>query len=386
MQPVLLFRKIKERIYPYDSNRNLLRLEIDFQQLNRNIEFFKKNYELPYLAAVLKSNAYGHGLKEMGRLFDSNKNISHLVVDSIIEAEILRKTGIKKPIIILNYVPRRILHDLKKLRSILIVNSLSQAEILSREITFPLAVHIKVDTGLHRQGVSLEELIPTIQILKKNHHLKIEGLMSHLAAPASNKELSLQQLKRWEEGVRIYKKEISNWQSHLFHILATAGINHFPKIENNLVRIGIGLYGFDASAEKNLNDIKPVLSLWAKIVNIKNIPKGEGVGYGFTWIADRETKVAVVPCGYYEGVPRYLSNIGYFYYHDQPLKIIGRVSMNLTVVDISSIDEIKLEEEVEVFSDDLNKMNSFNYVAKTGNTIPYEILVHLSPQIKRVIK
>jgi len=105
--------KLKERVYPYDSNRNLLRLEIDSQQLNRNIEFFKKNYKVPYLAAVLKSNAYGHGLKEMGRLFDSNKNISHLVVDSIIEAEILRKTGIKKPIIILNYVPRRILHDLK---------------------------------------------------------------------------------------------------------------------------------------------------------------------------------------------------------------------------------------------------------------------------------
>jgi len=158
----------------------------------------------------------------------------------------------------------------------LIVNSLSQAEILSREITFPLAVHIKVDTGLHRQGVSLEELIPTIQILKKNHHLKIEGLMSHLAAPASNKELSLQQLKRWEEGVRIYKKEISNWQSHLFHILATAGINHFPKIENNLVRIGIGLYGFDASAEKNLMILNLFYHYGLRSLTLKTFPKGRG--------------------------------------------------------------------------------------------------------------
>lgn len=110
------------------------------------------------------------------------------------------------------------------------------------------------------------------------------------------------------------------------------------------------------------------------------------MGYGFSWIAERDTRTATVACGYYEGVPRYLSNVGYFYYHDQPLKIIGRVSMNLTVVDISSISDLKLEDEVEVFSDDPNKKNSLAAVAEIGKTIPYEVMVHLSPQIKRVIK
>lgn len=385
MHFVSLMRGIKENFRHYDPSRNLLRIEINSHQLNQNIEFFKKTFKIPYLAAVLKSNAYGHGLKEMGHLFDINPDISYLVVDSIIEAKILREKNIRKPIIILGYVPRSALKDLKKLRCILVVNSLKQAEILSQEINFPLGVHIKIDTGLHRQGVSLEELVSTIKILKKNQHLRIEGLMSHLAAPASNKELSRHQLERWQEGVNVYKEHIPNWQSHLFHVLATAGINQFSQIENNLARIGFGLYGFDATAEKNLS-LKPILSFWAKFVNIKNVPKGEGVGYGFSWIAERDTRTATVACGYYEGVPRYLSNVGYFYYHDQPLKIIGRVSMNLTVVDISSISDLKLEDEVEVFSDDPNKKNSLAAVAEIGKTIPYEVMVHLSPQIKRVIK
>ncbi|MDD3614185.1 MAG: alanine racemase, partial [Candidatus Pacebacteria bacterium] len=344
-----------------------------------------KTFKIPHLAAVLKSNAYGHGLREMGHLFDINPNISHLVVDSIIEAKILREKNIRKPIIILGHVSRSALKDLKKFRCVLVINSLKQAEILSQEINFPLIVHIKIDTGLHRQGVSLEELVPTIKILKKNQHLRIEGLMSHLAAPASNKELSQHQLERWQEGVSIYKEQISNWRSHLFHILATAGINQFSQIENNLARIGSGLYGFDTTTEKNLL-LKPILSFWAKVVNIKTVPKGEGVGYGFSWIAERDTRTATVACGYYEGVPRYLSNVGYFYYHDQPLKIIGRVSMNLTVVDISSISDLKLEDEIEVFSDDPNKKNSLSAVAEIGKTIPCEVMVRLSPQIKRVIK
>lgn len=380
------YRIFKNNLKGYQPNYHLLRLEINSQQLKNNIHFIKTKFNIPYLTAVLKSNAYGHGLKEIGKILDSNSQIFYLAVDNIIEAKILRNFNIKKPIIILGYVPQNILKDLKRIKNIiLVVNSLTQAEILSQKINFPLTVHIKIDTGLHRQGISLKELITTIEILKRNPYLKIQGLMSHLAEPTNNKNLSIKQLECWKEGVAIYKRMIPDYQSHFFHLLATAGINYFSQIENNLARIGIGIYGFDTTTEKNLS-VKPVLSLFAKIVNIKTVKKGEGVGYGFSWIANKDTKIAVIPCGYYEGVPRYLSNVGYFYYQDKPLKIIGRVSMNLTIIDISEINNLQLEDEVEVFSTDPQKLNSFNNVADIGKTIPYEVLVHLSPQIKRVVK
>jgi len=385
MKIISLLREIKESFKKYNPNQNLLRLEIDSNQLKNNIHFLKSHFQIPYLAAVLKSNAYGHGLKEIGQLLDKNENISHLVVDSIMEAKILRNLNIKKPIIIVGYVPKSILKDLKKLNVTLVVNSLTQALDLKNQIDFPLKVHIKIDTGLHRHGVFLEELKETIDILKANRHLKIEGLMSHLAAPSNQKDLSLNQFKNWEEGLRIYKEKITDFKNHYFHLLATAGINYFNKIENNLARIGVGIYGFDSTSEKNLK-IKPILSFWAKVVNIKNIKKGEGVGYGFSWIAEKETKIATIACGYYEGVPRYLSNRGCFYYGDQILPIVGRVSMNLSNVDISNALNLKIEDEIEVFSVDLNKLNSITKVAELGNTIPYEVLVHLSPQIRRIIK
>jgi len=385
MKLISFLRQLKGDLRQFNPNFNLLRIEINKNQLEENIRFFKSQFQIPYLAAVLKSNAYGHGLKEIGQLLDKNENISHLVVDSIMEAKILRNINIKKPIIIVGYVPKAILKDLKKLNVILVVNSLIQALDLKNQIDFPLKVHIKIDTGLHRHGVFLEELKETIDILNANRHLKIEGLMSHLAAPSSQKELSLNQFKNWKEGIRIYKEKIADFKNHYFHLLATAGINYFNKIENNLARIGLGIYGFDSTSEKNLK-VKPILSFWAKVVNIKNIKRGEGVGYGFSWIAEKERKIATIACGYYEGVPRYLSNRGFFYYRDKALPIIGRVSMNLSNVDISDVSDLKIEDEVEVFSVDLNKSNSITKVAELGNTIPYEVLVHLSPQIRRIIK
>ncbi len=131
----------------------------------------------------------------------------------------------------------------------------------------------------------------------------------------------------------------------------------------------------------------PVLSFWSKIANIKKIKKGEKIGYNFTYIAPKDMTIAVIPCGYYEGVPRSLSNVGCFYYKEVMLPIVGMVSMNLTVVDISDVKEpIYLEDEIEVYSADLNKSNSVVKVAKLCNTIPYEILVRLAPTIKRIVK
>ncbi|MGB9848184.1 MAG: alanine racemase [Minisyncoccia bacterium] len=385
MKIISLLREIKESFKKYDPGRNLLRIEIDGKQLEENIKFFKNQFRIPYLAAVLKSNAYGHGLKEIGSFLDKNKDVSHFVVDSIMEAKILRNNNVKKALLIVGYVPRLITKDLKKVKADLVINSLEQANDLKNQVNFPLNVHIKVDTGLHRHGIFVEDLKKVIEILHKNRHLEIKGLMSHLALPTNNSYLNQKHFELWGKAVEIYKKEIVNHKNHLFHILATPTINNFSKIENNMARIGGGIYGIDSSAEQNLK-IKPILSFYAKVVNIKTVKKGEGVGYGFTWVADKDTKIAVVACGYYEGVPRFLSNTGYFYFDNIPLKILGRVSMNLTIVDVSAIKDLRIEDEIEVISNKPDRLNSCYNIAKIGGTIPYEILIRLSPQIKRIVK
>jgi alanine racemase len=371
-----------------DPSKHLLRIEISADALRHNIGRFRTLYPYHHLAAVLKSNAYGHGLKEIGRFLDKQEGVECFVVDSIIEAQTLRDVGTRKPIIILGYVSRAALKSLEKIKkAIFVVNSKEQAELLQVLIDFKLQVHLKVDTGMNRQGIGVSELPHVINVLRSNKKILIGGMLSHLAdADGPSGAATQEQIRRWKIALQMYKKLVPKSSRHIFHFAATAGARHLSTAESNLIRAGIGLYGFDMTQDKQLK-VKPALSFWAKIVNIKEVKAGEKIGYNFTFTASKDMKIAVIPCGYYEGVPRSLSNKGKFYFNGNSLPILGRVSMNLTVVDISDVKvPIHLEDEVEVYSTDARKDNSVENVAKLCDTIPYEILVRLAPTIKRTIK
>lgn len=371
-----------------DPSRHLLRIEINAESLKYNVGRFKTLYPHHHLAAVLKSNAYGHGLKEVGRFFDRQKEVECFVVDSIIEAQTLRDVGTRKPIIILGYIPRAALKSLNKIkRVIFVVNSAEQAELLQVAIDFKLQVHLKVDTGMNRQGIGADELAHVISVLKSNKNISITGMMSHLAdADGPSGAATQEQIRKWKIALQTYKKLITVNSRHTFHFAATAGARYLSTAESNLIRAGIGLYGFDTTQDKQLK-VKPALSFWAKIVNLKEIKAGEKIGYNFTFTAPKDMKIAVLPCGYYEGIPRTLSNNGFFYYKGTPLPILGRISMNLTVVDVTDVSEpLHLEDEVEIYSVNPEQSNSVENIAKLCDTIPYEILVRLAPTIRRVIK
>lgn len=385
MRILNIFRKIKN-IFD-DPSKRLLKIEIDSRALEYNIGRFKTLFPHHNFAVVLKSNAYGHGLKEMGKFLGKRKDIDCLVVDSLIEARTLRDAGVKKAIMILGYVPKSSLKSLKKIGNLIfVINSKEQAAIVSSIVNFKLPVHIKVDTGMNRQGISISELPEVLRILSSNRHIQVQGMLSHLAdADGPSGFDTQQQIKQWKYALDLYKRMVGHGRG-IFHFAATAGTRYTSSAENNLIRVGLGIYGFDSTQDKRLG-VKPILSFLAKIVNIKEIKTGEKVGYNFTYTAPRDMKIAVVPCGYYEGIPRDLSNQGCFYYKNTPLPILGRISMNLTVVDISEVKEpIRLEDEIEIYSFDPNKLNSVENVAKICDTIPYEILVRLAPTIKRVIK
>jgi len=364
---------------------HLLRIEISRAALEHNINQFKTIFGGQRIGAVLKSNAYGHGLALMGRFFDTQKDIEILLVDSIIEAQTLRDFGVKKHIIILGYVPIHIIKSLKKIRNItLVINGEQQAQWIAQHVSFPLRVHIKIDTGMNRQGIDATHFIRVAKLLASNAHVRVEGLLSHLA-DADNQESGYDtqvQIEKWNDAVDLYKKF---FPKGIFHFSATAGTKYIHSGQSNLIRAGIGLYGFDTTADKRLRVMR-ALSLWAKIINIKNVAAGEGIGYNFTFRAKKQMKIATLPCGYYEGIPRCLTNKGFAYFHNIPLPIVGRVSMNLTTVDISNVaKQLSLEDEVEIFSDIPEQLNTIDKVAHYCGTIPYEILVRLAPTIRRTL-
>jgi len=382
MRVLNFFRQIKNLFDKADSH--LLRIEINSQNLLHNISQFRQRFPSHQIAAVLKSNAYGHGLKEIGLFLDHNRDVRYFAVDSLVEAQLLRQFGVKKEIIILGYVAEKSLRFLKELKKIiLVVNSLAQTEILKKQISFPLTVHLKVDTGLHRQGVAIPELETTIKKLSENKKIRIDGLLTHLA-DANNLDPTntLVQMEKWNKAVEIFERYFSK---AVLHFAATAGTRYLDKGKSNLIRLGIGLYGFE-NREDKLLDLKPILSFKAKIVNIRDIKKGEGIGYNFLFRADRDMKIAILPCGYYEGLSWTLSQGGAVYFNNQPLRFLGRMSMNLAIVDISDVKEpLKLEDEVEVISTNPSRLNSVENYAKIATLSPYEFLVHLAPTIKRYI-
>lgn len=368
-----------------DQDGHLLRITISKDALLHNAHQFQSLFPHHTIAAVLKSNAYGHGLVPLGRFWDRREEIGKIIVDSLIEAELLRHNGVKKPILILGHIPFSRVKDVARVKPVAIgVNSFEQAARLAQMVRFPLAVHIKVDTGMHRQGVFVGELARTIEALRSNRRIRIEGLMSHLAdadGPAGGGYTS-EQIARWRQAAALFHRFFRGGE---LHFSATAGTRYIDGGPNTMIRAGIGLYGFDTTQDRRLG-VMPALSLHGKIVATKIIPRNSGVGYNVTFRAPNDLTAAIVPCGYYEGVPRALSNKGFMYYGDTPLPIIGRVSMNMSTIDVSSVGTpLRLEDEVEVFSADPEKKNSIAWVAASCDTIPYEILVRLAPTIRRVI-
>ncbi|MBI2610151.1 alanine racemase [Candidatus Giovannonibacteria bacterium] len=383
MRILNLYRKFLDKFD--DPANHLLRVELDSTALLSNISSFRNAYPNHKIAAVLKSNAYGHGLKEIGLALAENNDIKYFAVDSIIEAEKLHDLGIKKPVIILGYIPRKVFYRLKRFSATPVINSLEDAKYFSKA-GFLLNAQIKLDTGMNRQGIKVSELKYALEILARCKKINLTGLLTHLAdADGATPEGTLLQLQSWTDALKIFRDFKGNSAEFDLHFSASAATKYLASAESNLIRAGIGIYGFNLASNPALN-LKPVLSFWAKLVNIKTAQKGEKIGYNFTFEADKKMRVGILPCGYYEGLPRELSNQGFVYYGNQPLRILGRISMNLTAVDLTDAGEIKIEDDIEVYSSDLARLNSIENAARIANTIPYEILVRINPGIRRYVK
>ncbi len=369
-------------------------IEISKNNLVHNIKQFRavvgKNIKI---AGVIKANAYGHGDTEVVKIL--NSYVDYFQVNSIEELQRVRAST-KKPILLLGYVAKNDIKHAIELGCILAVFDLHHA-LLVNTVASKLGkkqkVHIAIDAHLGREGVMPNDVDKFIKELKNLKYLKVEGMYAHFANIEDTADFTHagKQIAVYEEVVRQFQN--AGYGNIHTHISATSGVLAYEKWKgvHPIVRIGIGLYGMWPNFElqnmwKKKISLKPVLKYVTHIAQVKTLPKGHSVGYGLTYIAKKDIQVAVIPQGYSNGLARSMSNNGDVLIHGKRAPILGRVAMNMCVVDISGISGVKPEDEVILLGSQNADTITAEELAERMGTINYEVTTHLSPLLPRVVK
>ena len=380
-----LWRQIRAKQYDYQP---LVKVNVYREHLLHNYLFFKNKSELA-VAPVLKSNAYGHGLVPLAQIMERERP-PFMVVDSYFEAMILRNEGIKASILVIGYTKLANIRHNGLSGVAFTVTDMDWLRQLAKITKRPVKIHLKIDTGMNRQGIEMGEVAEGIRIIKNNKHLVLEGICSHLA-DGDNCDVGFtkKQIKRWNNIVRQVGGELPELK--FWHLGASSSLFFKDKIYANVMRLGLSLYGIQADAKMS-NSLKPALQVETCITSVRRVKQGERIGYSCTYTAPRDMTVATIPFGYNEGMDRRLSNQGWVKVNGEYCPIVGRVSMNITSIDVSGIVGVNhgrtmsfLEVPVEVISSVADDKNSIEAMAKLCGTIPYEIMVHLPEKLRRVV-
>lgn len=376
-------------------------IELDRSAIKNNLAEFRSIIpKKTKLCAVVKSNAYGHSLVDFSKEIEKD-GADWLAVDSVVEGVRLREEGIKIPILILGYtLPEKLQEAVDADLSI----SISHFEGLEEVLKISDAkIHIKVDAGMHRQGFMLDDAPKLLERLAEaKNSLEIEGLFTHFAMAKNPAfpERTKKQLAEFNQWIELFKKAKFN---PIVHAAATSGTILFPESHFDMVRIGIGLYGLwpsmetKAFAEKKDDknekggvgekarrgiSLKPVLT-WKTIVGeVKTLKDGGAVSYDFTETLPKNSKIAILPIGYWHGYPRSLSCIGTVLINDLSAKVVGRVCMDMIIVDVTHIKNIKVGDEVILLG--AEKEPTALGIALTLSDSWYEIVTRLNPLIKKI--
>jgi alanine racemase len=372
---------------------NLTRVEISKSAVSENIENFRKVLNKKTLfCAIIKSNAYGHGLMEMADL-SLSAGADLLGVNSIEEALILRKKYPSVRILIMGEIPfkenrkKEIADD----NFWIVVSRLEDIQYLSNLHPRP-KIHLKIDTGMSRLGFSgtaLEELIFAISTQK----LPLDGALTHFASTEDFTEhsYSMQQLSEFTKALELLTS--LGYKDLIRHTASSASTMLFEEARFDMVRVGISLYGLWPSMETRLSlsfmgkdfQLKPVLSWKTGIVHIQSVPAGRSVGYGSTYKTIYPTKIAVIPVGYFEGYDRRLSNQGYALIDGERAPILGRVCMNMTMLNVTHIPTAELGKEVTLIGKSGSEEITADWMGNLTGTINYDIVTSIQKDIQRII-
>jgi alanine racemase len=344
------------------------------------------------VCAVVKADAYGHGAVECSRALQS-EGAKWLGVTSLDEAIPLRESGIETRILLMTGFWRGEESEIVRLRLTPTVWEPWHIESLEKAATGIVrqAVHLKVDTGMGRLGVSLDELPAVLKALSAAPHLILEGLSTHLASSEIMDAPSVaEQERRFEEAQRMVRT--AGFDPSLVHMANTNALISRRETWNNMVRPGVALYGYylpfqragrEVSGGTLRLPVKPVLTWKTRILSMRNFAANQALGYGGTYVTKAPARVAVLPVGYADGYNRQLSNRGRVIVRDHYAPIVGSISMDLTLVDVTGIPEIAVGDEVILLGTrDGLSVDALEH-ARLANSSPYEILCNISKRVPR---
>jgi len=356
-------------------------LEIDLNAMVGNLQFYRSKIKPGVkIMAMVKAFSYGSGSFEIANLLQFHK-VDYLAVAYADEGIALRKAGITLPIMVMSPEESAfeaiIKHRLEpEIYSVEILNSFLNA--LS-DYDFDYPIHIKIDSGMHRLGFDQAETDALSDLLKDSARVKVQSIFSHLVASdaAEHDGFTQQQIERFKT-IANQLVDVLGYKP-LLHISNTSGISRWPEAQMDMVRLGIGLYGFD-SALVNNRGLQTVMVLKTTVTQVKTLEAGETVGYSRKGVMENGGKIATVKIGYADGYTRYFGNgVGKMLVNGHLVPVIGSICMDMTMLDVTGID-VKPGDEAIVF----NQEHTIIQLAKDINTIPYEILTNISQRVKRV--
>ncbi len=359
-------------------------LEINKKNLEYNLKQFKILAPYSEIWPVIKSNAYGHGFKNIAYLLNKNKDVSGFMVVNLDEGIELKELT-NKPIIVLSYFDKED-HRLKNVDNIsLPIYDLNTAQFLNnlgQKRNKKYSINIKIDTGISRLGLRVEEAEEVIKKIVKKEYLKINSLYTHYAeSESADQSFTVTQYK-------LFKKIVDKFNLKSHSVCSAACISQ-SQAQSNIIRLGISLYGLWPSeatrkrGEEKKIELKPVLTWKTKVIQIKKIKKGESIGYDRTYKVNKDTKIAVLPIGYNEGYDRSLSNKSFVIIKDKKYPVRGNICMNLIMVEINNTN-ISVGEEVILLGNSKSKNIKVEELAKKARSINYEIITRINSSIKRI--
>ncbi len=362
--------------------------EIDLSAYAHNIGILRsKLSKVTKFMAVVKANAYGHGI--VGIAGHAEKvGVDYLGVACLGEARVLRESGIRLPILILNYIDPE---GAKEAIDLGVDITVMDEEVLAavQENKAPAKIHIEIDTGMHRAGISPDLALQFAEKISRIQGPRLEGIFTHFAsADETDLAFARRQLRTFQTVI----DEIHQHDIHppLIHAANSAATIVLPESHFSMVRAGVATYGLSpfASDDPNNsifgNEFLPVLTLKTQIIQIRSIDPGETVGYGRTFKAKRKTKVALLPVGYGDGFRRAPQNWKEVLVHGRRVPILGRVSMDQTSIDVTDIPNVKIHDEVVLLGKQGDEVLSAEEIDKNLGTISYEVVASLAARVSRV--
>jgi alanine racemase len=375
--------------------------EIDLNAYAHNIRELRRITKPDaVLMAVVKANGYGHGAAEVAREA-LRQGAAWLGVARIDEAVDLRRAGLEAPILVMGYTPAELAQQLIEFDLAQTVYNYANAETLSSlaaKLGKKISVHIKIDSGMGRLGLVTRALLPeeairkthpdpvdTVEKIARLKGLDFQGVFTHFAtADSADRTYAERQLEIFLDF--LHQLDHAGFRPPIRHAANSAALIEMPASHLDMVRPGIATYGLKPSGEINKGKaiLKPVMSLKSRIIHLKKVSAGFNVSYGITYQTERPTTIATVPVGYADGLNRLFSSRGRMMVHGQIVPIIGRVCMDLTMLDVGDVADVRIEDEVVVFGRQGNASITADELASQLNTINYEVVSNVTARVPRV--